>query len=867
VSKADLQKWLLRNPGFHRRFERLVVDSVAAQFPRLRRMQHGHTSHDWDYLLLCASVLAQSEDPECQDTSLRIAQFCLEQPHLNPTHKDAAAVILDSLANRLAIDLAERRRFLQEGFEGRLPFTLVQDWTRRSLENSVFLDNTDVIPVNHFQRAFWEKARDNDWISLSAPTSAGKSYILNRWIANYLRSSPVATVVYLVPTRALIQQVQRDIEAILDREGVQGVSVTTLPMRSFIESGSANVLVFTQERFHILASESGSKVAIDLLIIDEAQKVGDGQRGVLLQQAIEMAVDQNPKARVIFASPMTQNPELLLEDAPAQVPQAHITSGDTMVNQNLLWVSQVKGRPTRWDVELVLDKQPRALGRIELTARPTSDSKRLPFVAFALGGASGANVVYVNGAADAEKTAKQLYDRLGEGHDLSSDKDVQDLVELIRKTVHRDYALAHVLQRGVGFHYGNMPLLIRTEVERLFRANKIGYLVCTSTLVEGVNMPCRNIFARGPTKGRGRPMSPSDFWNLAGRAGRWGKEFQGNVVCVDALREGVWREGPPRSKADFPIARTSDRVLETEAETLLTFIGNDTPRVEAGRRPDLEYVFSYLVSYHVRHGSLKGATWTRRVQPSTVEQVSEAIGQVVERLRTPPEVVLRNPGISPIAMDALLTYFADRTENRHEPVEDLLPVLPESDDAVDQYLPILSRVDKHLGGEFGQGGRAFPLALLIVDWMRGRPLALIIAKRIDYYEKKGQKYHVPGVIRDIMRAVEEVARFRAPKYLACYVDLLKAHLERIDRRDLIESLSELKLNVLLEFGVSQHTQLSLISLGLSRSSAIALSELIADTELDEQGCLKWLAENDWMTADMPELIRREIGDLLKERTA
>jgi hypothetical protein len=29
------------------------------------------------------------------------------------------------------------------------------------------------------------------------------------------------------------------------------------------------------------------------------------------------------------------------------------------------------------------------------------------------------------------------------------------------------------LQRGVAFHYGNMPLLIRTEIERLFRANKI----------------------------------------------------------------------------------------------------------------------------------------------------------------------------------------------------------------------------------------------------------------------------------------------------------------------------------------------------------------------------------------------------------
>lgn len=859
MSKTDLQKWLLQNTGFKAQFERLVIDSVAKQFSLLQR-KNSQQPHDWNYLLMCASLLAQSEGGACQDAALRIAQFCLEQSYTNATHKDAAAVILDSLANQPAIKLAQQRRLLEKGVAERLPFPLLQDWTRRSIENSITLANAQPISVNHFQRVFWQSVHEYDWISLSAPTSAGKSYILGRWLADYLRNSPHATIVYLVPTRALIQQVQQDTDKHLREEHIDGVSIATIPLHSSIRKGEANVLVFTQERFHILLGERGSDMHVDLLVVDEAQKIGDSYRGVLLQQAIETAVHRNPSCRVVFASPMTKNPDTLLEDAPPGVSRFPIRREDTMVNQNLIWVSQRNRRPMEWDVELILDMRPVNIGCIKLTSRLTHISKRLPYVAFAMSNPSGGNVIYVNGAADAETAAKQVYDLIGDNQDLSSDEEIKALIELIQKIVHQQYSLANVLLRGVAFHYGNMPLLIRTEVERLFRANKIKYLICTSTLIEGINMPCQSIFARGPTKGRGKPMVQSDFWNLAGRAGRWGKEFQGNIVCVDARRTDVWVNGAPKIKAGFQITRTADDVL-SEAENLLAFIENGTPRDEAGRYPNLEYVFSYLMSCHILNGSIAQAAWTHRFPDDVVQRVSQAVQLSADNLSTPAEVVLRNPGISPIAMDGLLRYFDDRTVNRNEPVEDLLPVLPESEKAVEEYTQILHRINGHLGNVFGRGKRVFQLALLIVNWMQGYPLARIITSRERYYGSD----NIADLIRGTMRDVEEIARFQAPRFLACYVDLLRVYLERINRADLIEQLFE--LNVLLEFGVSQQTQLSLMGLGLGRSSAISLSELITDDTLDEAGCLKWLGENNWMTEDMPVLIKQEISNLLQERSS
>ena len=98
-----------------------------------------------------------------------------------------------------------------------------------------------------------------------------------------------------------------------------------------------------------------------------------------------------------------------------------------------------------------------------------------------------------------------------------------------------------------------------TEAQRgaATREGKIRFLVCTSTLIEGVNLSCRTIVVRGPRKGRGNPMEPHDFWNLAGRAGRWGDEFQGNIICINPKDLKAWPTGVP-DRARYPIKRESD---------------------------------------------------------------------------------------------------------------------------------------------------------------------------------------------------------------------------------------------------------------------------------------------------------------------
>lgn len=472
-------------------------------------------------------------------------------------------------------------------------------------------------------------------------------------------------------------------------------------------------------------------------------------------------------------------------------------------------------------------------------------------VAVALGGTESGNVVYVNGAGAAEKAALQIHDALGEACDVTDHAEIAELRELVQKTIHKDYALATVLERGVAFHYGNMPLIVRAQIEKLFRLGVIRYLVCTSTLLEGVNLPCRNLFARGPKKGNKRPMSPADFWNLAGRAGRWGKEFQGNIVCVDTTKESLWPK-VPHSRARQPIQRASDQV-SAEPAALRAYIEAETP-VQAGRvDPVLESVFSFMatrVAQGVKLEDIPGM-----VLGDQVEAIEAEVASALEPVEVPVEVIAAHPGISPLSMQRLLIYF----RGKEDPVS-LLLAMPESDDAVESYVAAIGRSSRYLGGEFGVRGRQWILAMLVANWMRGHSLARLIAARINYYEKK-EPVNVATMIRAVMDDVEQIARFEAPKYLACYLDVLKFHLDQIGKAELSEEMPD--LTMMLELGVSRDTELALMGLGLSRTSAIALSGIIVADDLSREQGAAWLLEHNVEGLDLPVLIKAEISDLVE----
>lgn len=819
-------------------------------------------SVDWKRLLLAGSIMARAERRPPREAALLIATSAMTLAERGPT-RDAAALLFEQLSNKLAFELAEQRDEVGVGLDGRLGVGARLELTRNRLKNSVVREvDGALMQVNTFQRSFWTGAEDaSSWLSASAPTACGKTYLVLQWLLDQVRAKRVRMVVYLAPTRALVAETETNLRNMLATADISPdqIKVSSLPLTDeylkMRDGGPPLVAVFTQERLHLFANALSDEMDIDLLVVDEAHKIGDTKRGVILQDAIERVMRASPNVRAVFISPATQNPQTLLDDAPAFATRRVVESDAPTVLQNVLFARQVKRKTTKYELSLRRDDEPEQIGVVSLASRPDGLRKRIAFVAEALTGGRSGTLIYANGADEAEKIAFLL----NQGSPREAvDPELAALADLSRKGVHPDYLLAPLVERGVAFHYGNMPSLIRSEIERLFKSGKIRFLVCTSTLIEGVNLSCRMIVLRGPRKGSGKHMLAHDFWNLAGRAGRWGDEFQGKIVCIDAHDENAWPQGVPK-RARYEIKRETDAVME-DPDKILRFLGDRAGMSmdDVGRNAKLEQVSSYLISTFLRTGSLGDAAFAKRHDPNFVAKLDQALTELCKAIPLPATLFARHPGVSAIAMQSLLTFFQQYPNE----IEDLVPASSEDDEAVNSMMFVMKAINDHLFPAFKPDDLLYGHAVTVHRWLRGWSLARMIKIRIKGLERRGETVNIPNICRQTMEMVEQTARFAAPKYIAAYVDVLKVHLEDAGRSDLLQD--DLDIGLRLDFGISTRTLLSLMELGLSRMSAVALYEVIATDDLDQDACREWMRVNaDALEGvGVPSIIIRELREKL-----
>lgn len=857
MALEELQSWILSSDGLAEELRTLSRFAAARSLGGLTETDQALRDYqpDWRRLLFAGSILSASPSPEANETALAVAQAGLLYSD-NRQVAEASATVLTQLANHRAVRLAINRELLAETFDECLGVTEQMLLARRELNQSLVPVRGYPITANKFQRQFWDELQRAAWVSASAPTACGKTYLVLQWLLNEFALGRASLAVFLAPTRALVGEIERELLELSADHQIAGLRVASLPLAALGDLSRPTILVFTQERLHVFLNALQETPAIEIMMVDEVHKIGDGLRGVILQDAIERVIRGSPRGRLVFLSPLTENPEALVLDAPIGLKTAVVLSNTSTVTQNLIIAEQMPRHSNQWQLLLRQGGVTEPLGMITLHSKPDGQAKRLSYLALAIGRNQTGTLVYANGAADAEKIAWQIFDGLG-SPETEIDAELKDLSDFARDTVHPSFQLVDLVRRGVAFHYGNMPTLLRSEIERLFKDGKIRFLVCTSTLVEGVNLACRTIVTRGPRKGRGKLMGPHDFWNLAGRAGRWGQDFSGNIVCVDASQPNLWPHGVPE-RARYPISRETDVVL-TQRQNMLGYLEARSGMSVAELDPSLEQVAAYLLAWRAREGSFFSAPSASRLSPDYAQALDQRLEALLDQIDLPAAIISRHPGVSAAALQALLNYFRDR----RKPVEELLPSTPESDDAYPLLIAIFHRINTHLFPAFFPPSAIPVHALVTIEWMRGLPLGQIIRRRISYLREHNRPINLPAVIRETMRDVEEVARFRAPKYLAAYLDVLKHHLNEIGRGELFPE--DLRFDLYLEFGVATETLLSLIGVGLSRTSAVAINEFMANDRLSEDGVIQWLQSRRWETLDLPAVVRREVDGLLGRR--
>jgi len=679
-----------------------------------------------------------------------------------------------------------------------------------------------------FQHDLWTALPMAKASAVSAPTSAGKSFVVIEHLCAEAVSKPDFSAVFIAPTRALLAEIHFKISNRLS-EYASSIRVSVIPTLD-AESKNKQIWVLTQERLQVLlAIWSG---APNLVIIDESQAIGDDSRGMILQDCLEIIRARSTSTRFLFLAPGAVGFSSMSEAI--GLPEIFVEKTElSPVVQNRIIAEHSPGDENSLILTLLSGARKIQLGRLTAERGFGNAKTRLAAVALELGN-QGGSLVYGTGPADAEDVSAQIATGLAS----AGKPKLIELSKFIKKHVHAQYSLGQHVLKGVGYHYGKMPSLLRESIEEAFKDGHLKYLACTTTLFQGVNLPARHVFIDTPTRGnKGEELDPAAMWNFAGRAGRLGKDIIGNVFLVGYDK---WESQPLSERVSYKITPSFKKAVVNNYESVLSNLRGVAQEDKTSSKGLAEHAAGLLIARAAR-GSLESFV-DRTLSVGVIDaQRQELIAEArsaLDKLKLPSEALITNWTVSPFGQSRLLDRF--RQKIKEGKVDDLIPVQPYpwTRNVYSRYVGIFGRINKQVFGKSASPKFNNMLASVGLAWMNGERLPVIISKRIKYLKADRESVNIDSAIRGVFDFIEDTLRFKYVQLGRAYIDLLRFALKEADLEEKSKLIYDFPMA--LELGVSSIAGQSFIELGLSRITSAALEALIPDSNPSVDKAREWL---------------------------
>ncbi|WP_046206240.1 DEAD/DEAH box helicase [Acinetobacter radioresistens] len=383
------------------------------------------------------------------------------------------------------------------------------------------ISGTDEIYTNNQYDLFNEILKEK-YFSFSGPTSIGKSFLIKNCAIKL--SKNYKNIIFILPTKVLLDEFLISFRKIINEQKIDNLNIGKTISK--LRRDKNNILVLTQERYNsLLYSPEYSDVDIDILFVDEAHKLLDkkNKRAITLFKVINKSINKFPNMKLIFSCPIISNPEALLNIFNIDKGSSR-TIKESPVSQNLYSIDIGSKKYHYFDT--ITSK----VIEINFNRIYSSDFDLIHSV----GLHSDSNLVYLSSKISCINTAILFKNYLVSTGELpTNDEELLNESNLISDFIHSEFALTELLKYKIAFHHGSLPPFIRKRIEDLYAKRKIKYIFCTSTLLEGVNLPTKNVFIYPFNISNAQESSKLNFWNLAGRAGRYKNELTGNIFCIN----------------------------------------------------------------------------------------------------------------------------------------------------------------------------------------------------------------------------------------------------------------------------------------------------------------------------------------------
>jgi len=408
---------------------------------------------------------------------------------------------------------------------------------------------------------------------IQMPTSAGKTRATQMIIRSAFLAERTKLAVIVAPFRALCQEIRNSLSAAFCGDPISIDEMTDVLQRDFrIEElvDQNQILIVTPEKLlYVLRSNPDIADHIGLLVYDEGHQFDSGMRGVTYELLLTSLKSMVPKGiQTVLISAVIRNADSIgkwltgddfeLVYGSKLIPTYRTIAFTTWLEAlgQLEFVDQQNPDEEQFYVPRVIAQQRLNLKGRERKERFFPDRQDGQTVALFLGlklAANGSVAVFCG----TKPTVGVLCDKIVDAYErglaaemplaLSDQHEAGRLAYLYAKNLGESARTTRSARLGVFTHHRDTPHGIRLAVEHAMKTRKVRFVICTSTLAQGVNLPIRYLIVTSIYQGI-KPIRVRDFHNLIGRAGRADEHTEGSIIFADpdiyderATRDGKWR--------------------------------------------------------------------------------------------------------------------------------------------------------------------------------------------------------------------------------------------------------------------------------------------------------------------------------------
>lgn len=498
--------------------------------------------------------------------------------------------------------------------------------------------------------------QQNNVFSFSAPTSAGKSFILREVIKKASKH-----VVIVLPSRSLIA------EYVIKLKSMLGSEVMVLQYVDEINTSSnrKRVFVITPERslelFSLFAPNQ-----IELFLFDEAQLTESGIRGAKFDALVRRVHSHFFCSKMVFAHPFVDNPYAQIAKHklnPARgsgAPYNYQTVGKVFVKVEKTeekqycysYFSPYNTRVAHYKLNY------------DLLDKTIYENKSI--------------LIYSSKSSISNNSIFEEYSRYIERFNYISNKEALDIiaeiVEFVGQLPDASSFLVELIKKGIVYHHGSMPLMLRALIEKFIRAGFARICFATSTLIQGINMPFHVVWIKSFRFRESTENAKNlALKNLIGRAGRSSEDNQLDVGIVIVEKENIKTFSKRISEkcelSEKSILDTETESLDEELKEYVNAINEDRydmqydlPHsiVDSYNTPEIKNSIEFIINNIISEGKIISVDAFFNLKRSIKDSIRKAFMKIyshsIKRTLTKGESAVFNT-----AFDILLSRTKDKT--------------------------------------------------------------------------------------------------------------------------------------------------------------------------------------------------------------